>query len=969
VAEQLQLLITVDDQGSAVVQQFAGSLRQVTETDLLTTEKNAGKAAAGFDKIGQSVSQISQKLPVFSAALTITRQAISQFDKPLIGIDKIGQSVTVATNVLPAFQQKIFTTADALKQLEKHSSATAIGFMQLEKSMAQTGSKGLSPALTKSLQELEGGLRKTEAAAGTTTKAVDGMALPLGGLLKQGAAIGAGMLGFQGVASVVTGTVSAMAGFEAQMNTVNTLVQGNVPLQQQLRAELLQLPPVLGSSAQLAEGLYAALSAGIEPTKAVAFVGEAAKAAKAGLTDMETSVNTLTSVMKAYGIESQDVTKVSDILFQTVNLGKGKFADFARAFATVSPLASTLGISLKETAATLATLSFAFPSAAEGATGYRSVLANLIQNMGDFRSAGIDAMKVIGEEGFTGLLKRMKEATGDNIEAIRKLIPDVEGLSASLALGGKAAAEQGKNLLEMDNAIGKTQGAFQEMSKGAKAAWDELLATLDRLGQEVAPPLLAALTSMTQGLTGLVAQTRLFKDLRFSLVLEDLVTALQAADQKLKDAETNAGGFTLTFQGVLAALGDAAKGFVGLETALGATIRKQIEATTAWNDFGDTLQHRVTPAAQAFNMEIARAKDIAAANEQAAIAAVTNMQQAFAAANANLNADTGHTVKTLTLIWEDGQAKIVESYSQIPSELQPTQEQLKAQADQTVTAVVETWQQMHAGIMASYEGVMQEILALNEMTGQGIRQAAEQSTASMQSTAAAAVAAAQTVEAVFIPLLNRIAQFKGFSTPFATTEAEIVEQIRGFQENINKLREPGMHQTIPGYVEFQIGEYNKAIQELYKRLAELHAQNEAAQRQADQGLGLGLGTTRIVTSRSSSVQETGGGQWPYGYNIPGGGSTGGGAPGTPNTPIDFGYGLPGRAMGGPVRKGQPYWVGEKGTPEVFVPQEDGMVMPQRGMRQSVTINVTVNGATDARATVRALLPALREAFRREEFVR
>lgn len=40
--------------------------------------------------------------------------------------------------------------------------------------------------------------------------------------------------------------------------------------------------------------------------------------------------------------------------------------------------------------------------------------------------------------------------------------------------------------------------------------------------------------------------------------------------------------------------------------------------------------------------------------------------------------------------------------------------------------------------------------------------------------------------------------------------------------------------------------------------------------------------------------------------------------------------LPGRAAGGPVQAGMPYLVGEQGIPEVFVPDQNGMIVPPAG---------------------------------------
>lgn len=55
-------------------------------------------------------------------------------------------------------------------------------------------------------------------------------------------------------------------------------------------------------------------------------------------------------------------------------------------------------------------------------------------------------------------------------------------------------------------------------------------------------------------------------------------------------------------------------------------------------------------------------------------------------------------------------------------------------------------------------------------------------------------------------------------------------------------------------------------------------------------------------------------------------------PGTPaaNREIWEAKGLPGRAKGGPVKKGKKYIVGEKG-PEVFVPKKSGKVVPNNRM--------------------------------------
>lgn len=73
-------------------------------------------------------------------------------------------------------------------------------------------------------------------------------------------------------------------------------------------------------------------------------------------------------------------------------------------------------------------------------------------------------------------------------------------------------------------------------------------------------------------------------------------------------------------------------------------------------------------------------------------------------------------------------------------------------------------------------------------------------------------------------------------------------------------------------------------------------------------------------------------------------------------------GLPGRATGGPVSPGRPYWVGERG-PELFVPTSAGQVAPTGGQAsgRDVRVSITVNAAADA--APRALAQSSRQVAR------
>jgi len=72
-------------------------------------------------------------------------------------------------------------------------------------------------------------------------------------------------------------------------------------------------------------------------------------------------------------------------------------------------------------------------------------------------------------------------------------------------------------------------------------------------------------------------------------------------------------------------------------------------------------------------------------------------------------------------------------------------------------------------------------------------------------------------------------------------------------------------------------------------------------------------------------------------------------------------GAPGRATGGPVSPGKPYWVGERG-PELFVPASAGSVAaPAANGGRDVRVAITVNASADA--TPRALAQSSRQVAR------
>ena len=117
--------------------------------------------------------------------------------------------------------------------------------------------------------------------------------------------------------------VQAFASFEKKMKEVNTLVNLGDAEFQKMTKDVEKLSIALGVDATEASGaLYQALSAGVPQENAISFLDIASKAAIGGVTDTETAVDGLTTVLNAFKIPAQDTQKVADAMFATVKQGK-----------------------------------------------------------------------------------------------------------------------------------------------------------------------------------------------------------------------------------------------------------------------------------------------------------------------------------------------------------------------------------------------------------------------------------------------------------------------------------------------------------------------------------------------------------------------------------------------------------------------------------------------------------------------
>jgi len=133
------------------------------------------------------------------------------------------------------------------------------------------------------------------------------------------------------IAAAGAASVKLATGLEDGMAKVSTIADESEVSMSDMEKQIKELSNTTGIGASdLAEATYQAISAGRSTGEAVGFVADASKLAKAGFTDVTTSVDTLTTILNAYGLSADAATEVSDKLINTQNLGKTTVAQLGQ---------------------------------------------------------------------------------------------------------------------------------------------------------------------------------------------------------------------------------------------------------------------------------------------------------------------------------------------------------------------------------------------------------------------------------------------------------------------------------------------------------------------------------------------------------------------------------------------------------------------------------------------------------------
>lgn len=347
-----------------------------------------------------------------------------------------------------------------------------------------------------------------------------------------------------GVALAFAAAVKGAADFERNMRNVNSITGLSEQGLAKLGAQTLDLSKHLPQTAnELSSGLYDIASSGFYGADGLTVLNSAATAASAGLSTTATSAQAITGVLNAYGRGAGDAADVSDVLFQTVNLGVVTFDELANTVGDFVGTAATAKVPIDDAAAALATMTLSGVSASEAGTSLNRVLQAFIKPskamQAELGRLGYESgTAALEQDGLRGVMEKLRHATGGQISQIAQLFPDIRMLRGATAL----MAAEGENYRRVTKAVadeegrrGATARVLAEQSKSLSFQWaifrNNLMAVAIAGGLHVTPILAEILKGLValghEGAPAIEHLRPLFESI--ISIIGDVVTVVQGA--------------------------------------------------------------------------------------------------------------------------------------------------------------------------------------------------------------------------------------------------------------------------------------------------------------------------------------------------------------------------------------------------------------------------------------------------------
>ena len=318
------------------------------------------------------------------------------------------------------------------------------------------------------------------------------------------------------------------------------------------------------SSDDVVKSAYQAVSAGVAPTRDAVeeFLKVSAKASIGGVTQMETAIDGITSVLNSYGADVISATEISDKMFTAVKLGKTTFDELSKYIYKVASPASALGVSFDDVAGALAVMTARGAPTRIAGTELQAILDELgktgTQASDIFqRMANKSFRDFISEGGNLGdALEMLNQYAGKYNRTMKEVFSSSTAGAGALRLTGRNAEDYAKAINEAQKSTGAMIEATDKMMLDENFQFQQATANIKT-------------TAIAIGTMLLPAVSKLFNMMASGLrYIQDFIQANPRLTQTILLITAGIGGF-LTIGGTfLMMLGMMMSGVVALGKAI-----------------------------------------------------------------------------------------------------------------------------------------------------------------------------------------------------------------------------------------------------------------------------------------------------------------------------------------------------------------------------------------------------------------
>ncbi|TCN63693.1 phage tail tape measure protein [Acetobacteroides hydrogenigenes] len=259
------------------------------------------------------------------------------------------------------------------------------------------------------------------------------------------------------------------------MAKANVTAQLAPPQLQQLSDQLVKIGTRnVGPLEQVPEAFNRIISAGLDVNTSLAVLEPTLRASKAGFADLETVAAAGVGVMASSG---ENINRVYDILFATLNKGNAEFKDIAQYLPKIVPLARGAGFALDETAAAWAFLTAQGQKAEQATTGIMNMVKAFsnVDTIKGLKGAGIDVFDAKGKvKPILDIVTMLQSKMGKLSDKGKANFLDAIGLKDMEAKGAILAMVQDVTKLKgITDATVLSQGALNTAYENARAPLDD----------------------------------------------------------------------------------------------------------------------------------------------------------------------------------------------------------------------------------------------------------------------------------------------------------------------------------------------------------------------------------------------------------------------------------------------------------------------------------------------------------------